>query len=104
MTENEFLHFLVLSLAVFRLSHMITDESGPFWMFRKLRSTVKKKAPKPTHMDEGISCPLCMSMQLAIAVAAIEYFFHENPFFEVPILSLAISGASILFHQLKKTA
>lgn len=98
------LHFLVLSLAIFRLSHMITGESGPFWMFKKFRSQVKKSAPKPTHMDEGISCVLCMSAQVAILIAILEYFFHGNPFLEIPIFALALSGASILFHQLKKSA
>jgi hypothetical protein len=92
--------FLVLALAVFRLSLMITEESGPGWCFKNLRSLVKKKAPKVAHMDEGIECFRCMSMQFALVVVIIaRFFFHSNPVCDVIVYALAISGAAILANK-----
>lgn len=91
--------FVVHGLAVFRLTVMVTKESGPGWVFKRLRRKVKRDAPKATHMDEGIECPWCMSMQFALAVATARFFLAGNPVYDVIIFALALSGVAIVINQ-----
>lgn len=93
------LDFTIHALAVFRLAIMVTKEDGPGWIFKRVRSVVKRCAPKTTHMDEGIECPWCMSMQFAIVIALARFFLSGNPVYDVIILALALSGAAIAVNQ-----
>lgn len=94
-----FLDFLEMVLATFRLTVMVTKESGPGWLFKHLRRWVKREAPKKTHMDEGIECPWCMSAQIGIGLVVANYFFHSNPVYGVILLALALSGGTIILNQ-----
>lgn len=91
--------FAVHTLAVFRLALMVTKESGPGWVFKRLRQWCKRSCPRWTHMDEGIECPWCMSMQFALAVGVARFFLADNPVYDVIIISLALSGAAIAVNQ-----
>lgn len=95
--------FILLALAVYRATLMITEESGPAWIFKHLRWWVKREAPKKAHLDEGITCPWCVSMWFAIIFAVTErFFFHKNFFYDVMTVSMALSGASVIMNQLIK--
>jgi hypothetical protein len=64
MVEPTPFQFLLYGLCVFRLALMISKESGPLFMFKKLR-----KVPDPkTSLKEGISCPWCVSVWVATPV------------------------------------
>lgn len=92
--------FLIVALAVYRLSLMITKEKGPGWMFVHLRRLVKRNAPKESHMDEGIDCLWCMSMQISMAMTTLAWFFFPtNPICAVSLYSLAASGVAIIINQ-----
>ena len=75
---------------------MVTRESGPGWIFRKLRRQVKEKAPKATHMDDGIACLLCMSAQIGLAVSAAQVFLGSYVWYQAVIAGLAFSAAAII--------
>lgn len=94
-----FLDLLILTLATFRLTIMISKESGPGWIFKHLRWFVKRKAPKESHMDEGIECAWCMSMQLGILVSVSQYFLGNYIAYNLGILALALSGGAVILNQ-----
>ena len=62
---------LILALAVFRLSNLITNEDGPGGMFASLRdwadSEAKIKGGAYTQFAGLIGCPWCLSVWLGVA-------------------------------------
>lgn len=59
------LTFLMASLAVYRVSRMITDEEGPFSVFAKLRG----RYPPDTWIGRGLECIMCVSVWVALPFA-----------------------------------
>lgn len=91
--------FIVLGLATYRLTLMITKESGPAWVFKHLRNLVSRKAPRQSHLDEGIKCPFCVSMWIAIILVAIYWPFGDRTWFMVPVIILALSAVAVICNQ-----
>lgn len=91
--------FLLHAFAIFRLALMVAKESGPGWVFKHFRQWVKRNAPAWTHLDEGVECMWCTSMQFALIVACLRFFLASNPVYGVMIFALAISGAAIAVNQ-----
>ncbi len=94
---------LLYALATFRLAYMITKESGPMFVFLKLRKAVKKD--KGSSAAEGISCPYCVSVWCASMFFAFHISYRHLPekvgaigIFVVMVL--ALGGAAMLIHQL----
>lgn len=79
--------FLILSLAVWRLSNLLVNEDGPYQMLAEFRH----KAVNITHLFE---CVWCLSIWLGL-IAAVAYYFY--PFWTVAAaLPLALSAGAIL--------
>lgn len=57
--------FVLSSLAVYRLSRMITDEEGPFTVFTKLRGLAKPDS----WIGRGLECIMCVSVWVALPIA-----------------------------------
>ena len=91
--------FLLLALATYRMALMISKESGPFWMFRHFRRVVKREAPKKTHMDEGIECLWCVSMQIGIIIAISAWFLWDHPVYKISVNALALSAVAVILNQ-----
>lgn len=92
--------FLIASLATFRLSLMVSKESGPAWMFLRLRRSV----PKDSSVKEGIQCQWCVSMWAAPPVSAFVLWRESLPSWIAAtgdwfLLMLALSGAAIAINQ-----
>jgi hypothetical protein len=63
MHDFMMVQFLVRAFCVYRISRMVTVETGPFGLFRLLRP------PETDHwFNEGMNCPLCASIYVAILV------------------------------------
>lgn len=93
------MEFILLALATYRLALMVSTEAGPFWMFKLLRRKVKRNAPKVTHMDEGIDCLWCVSMQFGVVVAVSAWFLWEFVTFRILISALAFSAVAVILHS-----
>lgn len=103
------LYFLIVSLAVFRLTVLITDDDGPFHMFRHFRAFLSRKARtepivRKSKVHEGIRCPRCGSVWIAIPVAAYVMWHHAWPEWLANLgdwflLMMALSAMAILFHR-----
>lgn len=96
---NPFLDFILHGLATYRLALMISKEDGPGWMFKLLRRKVKRKAPKATHMDEGIECLWCMSMQIGLVVAVARAFLNGGMVYTTCVFALATSAVAVILNQ-----
>lgn len=59
------LTFIVVGLAVYRLSVMITNEYGPWDVFENLRNWL----PKASMLGKLTRCPFCVSMWLGFVGA-----------------------------------
>lgn len=99
MTPSPY-EFILCALAVFRLAHMIAEESGPMRVFRKLRAAPKKG----TSLREGVACPYCWSLWLATIIVTFLFALPHLPAWAIAtgwfiVTMLALSGAAILFHQ-----
>lgn len=97
---TSWLDFALQGLATYRLTLMVTKEAGPGWWFKLLRREVKRKAPRATHMDQGISCPFCMSMQIALILSCSHYFLNEYALYQGLIFALALSSVAVIANQL----
>lgn len=57
--------FALASLAVYRISRMITDEEGPFRAFTWLRGLARPD----TWIGRGLECIMCVSFWIALPIA-----------------------------------
>jgi hypothetical protein len=84
--------FLLAALAVWRVTHMLAREDGPWNLLLKLRSAAGRQRHKL------ISCFYCLSVWAAIPFA----FFLKGNFVETFVGWLALSSAAILLERLMR--
>lgn len=82
-------------LVVYRLALLVSSESGPAFIFRKLR---KLPAPK-SSLKEGLSCIWCQSIWFSVPVTAYEWWLGWVPLKQTPLHFLAISAIAIVINQ-----
>lgn len=76
--EADWLTFTVYGLATWRLSELFSSDVGPWGMFSKLRSFLKREAKhnKPLRESKvhlGVSCMKCESIWMATPIAAFVF-------------------------------
>lgn len=94
------LRLILAALTVYRLSLLVSTEDGPAWIFAKLR----RLPPPKSSARKGLSCQLCVSVYMAVPVAAWLFFFDRLPpwlqqcgdFF---MLWMALSATAICVHM-----
>lgn len=104
--QNWWLCLIVLFLANFRLSILVSDDTCPFGICEKLRNFFKRKAKtdplvRKSKQAEGIQCKRCTSVQLAIPMVAWVFLHSSLPVWLMMVgdgflLAMALSGASII--------
>lgn len=95
LTDNPWVTFLLGTLATYRLSLMISKESGPARLLRKLRHS----APPKSATREGLSCQLCLAIHFGALVAGWYWWRDIITGMDFPIWWLAMSGAAICVHM-----
>ena len=84
---------LLATLAIWRVSFMLTSESGPANIFggiRRLLGVRKKQEPKDGSLAELFTCVYCMSIWV-LPVALLPKWVH---------ILLSLSALAILFDEL----
>lgn len=83
------------ALVTFRLALLISKESGPMFIFRRLR----RLPPAKSSTKEGLSCQWCMSVWLAAPVTAYECALAWFPPSHSPLYWLAMSALAVIANQ-----
>lgn len=97
MTPDLLLWWLFGSLAAFRIATAITKESGPRWIFCKLR----KLPPQKSSAREGLACPFCVSVYSSAAVCGL--FAWSGLRLSIPlwiVLWLSVSAGAVALNQM----
>ena len=88
----ESLTFLVASLAVWRLSKVITEEEGPFRLFTRLRASFPVDG-KHGWIGRGLYCFWCVSFWIGLLVGLA----LTTPVIYGLVYGLACSSVAIVF-------
>ena len=93
------LHLIVLALATWRLSSLISAEEGPYNIFGRLRSKVGvyyigERVDASGELAKLISCTWCLSVWIG-AIAGVTYYFLREPIVWI-VLPLSLSAAAII--------
>ena len=90
--KNEFFLLLISSLAVWRVTELITIDSGPFHIFKWLRVNARRIGPKT---GELVSCPYCVSIHAAMWVTAYLWWLGLLLPWHTPLWWLGIAGGAV---------
>lgn len=93
------LDFMIGALVTYRLCRMLTLESGPGRIFKKLRA-----APtKGSATQEGLSCPHCSGVWYAALVTAFFVWRDNIHLVESPLYWLAFSACCTVLVKILDT-
>lgn len=81
--------FFLISLAVWRVSYMLTNETGPFDVFYRIRQT---------RLVNLLSCMYCTSVWVSAVFTAM--FFAD--WRQAIVLCLSLSGFAILIEESRR--
>lgn len=87
--------FLIGVLVAYRLSLMFSKESGPAFVFRKLR----RLPPPKSATKEGLSCQWCTSIYSAALVTLLLLYRGDVSPLDTPMIWLATSAGAIAMNQ-----
>lgn len=97
------IEFLIMALAVFRLSSLLADERGPYGVFSRLRLwagevILRDNTRSGTNeFARGLVCTWCNSVWLGVMVGVGYYF---QPYWVLwGCLPLALSGAAVVVNS-----
>lgn len=90
------LNIILLSLAVARLTVLITEETGPGRVAERFRMYVLLKFGAESWVTEGVNCPRCVSFWLAL-IAAFIWPFVGYPVVFFAVLWLGIGQLSAIW-------
>lgn len=112
MTKFNFLTLAIYSLAVFRMSILLADDSGPWKLISRFRAWLKraeKKSPalKKSDVAHGAECLRCNGLWFALPIAAYAYFRRHLiegvvAGVDIFIVAMALSAISILLNRIPK--
>lgn len=88
---TELVKYLVLVIVVWRLTHLISAEDGPFDLIIKLR-----KLAGNSFFGKLMDCFYCLSIWIGLLAA----WYAGRHWEEIILLCLYYSGASILLEKL----
>lgn len=85
------LKYIVGVIAVWRLTHLISSEDGPFDLIFKFRKSLGDSV-----LGKLMDCFYCLSIWIGLSMA----FFMSGEAKEILLLTLYYSGSSILLEKL----
>ena len=81
---------------------MIALERGPLEMFEKLRGAILNRFGPEHWVFDGITCPLCISVWLALAVALLWWYGYSLDGFTTILIWFGVSGMASFLHKLER--
>ena len=89
------LSFIIVSLAIWRLSYAIVKENGPLMVFARLRARLAASQKRSGGLFDLISCIYCVSFWIGLVGALIV----SNNVFEWVGYGLAFSAVAVLIER-----
>lgn len=89
-------YWLLMGIAVWRLTRMLHTERGPLDIFLRMRAALAKRQRRSGGLYDLVSCPFCLS----IWVAAIFSLFLAGNLLTFVVNTLILSGIASLIHEL----
>lgn len=98
-------NLLIYGLAVWRISSLLVNEEGPWYIFWHIRSKLGHMhdldmnyiGHKDGFLSDTFACVWCLSIWVAIAVSIGRYFFSAPTFYIC--LALALSAVAIVVER-----
>jgi hypothetical protein len=87
--------FVLMTLAVWRLTYLVTSETGPGDIFLNIRLWTERHSK---FLSDLLSCVYCTSIWVSLGFTVL--FFVDLR--QAIVLSLALSGASILVEEIRR--
>ena len=87
--------FIVVSLAVWRLSYAIVRENGPLSVFARLRARLARSQKRSGGLFDLISCVYCVSFWIGLVGA----LWVSNGILEWLAYGLAFSAVAVLIEM-----
>lgn len=87
--------FIVISLAVWRLSHGLSKENGPLMLFARLRARLASSQERSGGFFDMISCTSCLSFWVGLGAS----LFVSNSILALIGYAFAFSGVSLLLES-----
>lgn len=87
---NDLEKYLIVVIVVWRLTHLISSEDGPFDLIIKIR-----KIAGNSFFGKLMDCFYCLSIWIGLLCG----FYVSNDWKEIILLTLFYSGASILLEK-----
>ena len=100
--------WLIYSLAVWRVSSLITREDGPGDMFAKLRIKLGTRFDEnsqeigTSNISRGILCLWCVSLWASAPAAVVWELSHNFNLFDLILVWLALSASAIFIERVIK--
>jgi hypothetical protein len=90
--------FIVISLAIWRLSYGLVNENGPLMVFTRLRARLGASQKRSGGLFDMISCIRCLSVWIGLAGA----LFVSHSILGLIGYTFAFSGVTVLIERLTK--
>lgn len=91
------LWIFIAVLAAYRMAYLTSIDSGPAFVFRRLREWVTRKYGHGSWQAQGASCFFCQSVWYAFP-AALALFGLQYWIIQVVLLWLGLAGACTIIH------
>ena len=101
-TISPALWLVLLALAVYRLSYLITTDKGPWLIFDRWRRWIGRRYGINSWQHQGVTCVFCQSVWYALP-AALAFDLVDLWLVRVLVVWLALAGAALLLHWLVLT-
>lgn len=88
--------FLISSLAVWRITHMLLEENGPWELFKRVQNWSDSR--NPNVLKEMLQCFYCTSVWVSLPFAI---YLGAN-FIEYIIYTMALSAVAMLIQTIKE--
>ena len=107
---NELIRLAITVLAIYRLSHLFSEDDGPGFIFKRLRAWTDWKAKvqqdvgKPLgfwcNLDEGINCLFCTGIYMTIGCTLL--LLWGNYWADLFLLVFGLAGAQSFLQRIAK--
>lgn len=85
--------YLIASIAVWRISHIVSDENGPLDIFLRIR-TARTTTPILGSLVEGLNCFMCNSVWFSFIFSLL----LESEILSIIVLTFFLSAMSIFIN------